>query len=181
MIRQFFSFLHPKTRFWIAVGGAAVFITALSWFAFFVLLDRVRNESAEIEAAKIQRASIEARRAGIKREEAALVDIAADAQRLERYFAQSPLALFEFLEALASRSNLSVALALDGENGTGRPERLTVTVDGTYRNLLRFVRGLESAPYAIAVRGVGIEMTGQQVVFGDSRARFIIDLIIITK
>lgn len=180
-MRQFFISLHLKTRFWIAVGGVTVCVAAFSWFAFFVLLGRVRGESAEIEAAKIRRASIEARRAGIKREKAALVEAHADAERLERYFAQSPLALFEFLEALASRSNLSIILALDGENGAGRPERLRVAVDGTYRNLLRFTRGLESAPYAFVVQSIDATMANQQPVFSDSRMRFIINLRVVVK
>ncbi|MDO8600370.1 MAG: hypothetical protein Q7R73_01970 [bacterium] len=181
-MKSFFRTLNPKVHFLLSVFLAVCAVSILFWFSFFFVLDRVRHESAEIEAAKIRRASLEIRRSEAKREEAALAELQADVERVEEMFVERPLAFFEFLEDLASHNNLSILLALEGEEGVlGKPERLHVTVEGTYRNLSRFIQGLESAPYTIEIRAVVLEMLTQRPIFFDSFARLVINLQIISK
>lgn len=182
MMKNFFRNLHPKVQFFLSLCFMAFLVAVLIWFALFSLLDRVRGESAEIEAAKIRRASIEARRSEAKREEVVLAGLKNDVGRVEGVFVEHPLSFFEFLEDMASQSGLSISLALEGQvSGAGNPERLRVSVDGAYRNLLRFMRGLESAPYAIEIRAIDVQMVNQRSLFSDSSARLVIDLQIISK
>lgn len=173
--------LHPKTQFFLAASFVLVGIVALVWFAFFFLLDWVQSESVEIEAAKIRRASIELRRNSAKREEAALEELHTEVGRIEGVFVEYPLIFFEFLENLALRDNLVISLALEGQIAEKKPERLRVTASGVYRNLLRFVRGVELSPYATDIRGITLQMTDQRPLFSNSLARFVIDLQIISK
>ena len=181
-MNNFFHHLHPKAQFFILAFCMVALATALSWFAIFSLLERIRGESAEIEAAKISRSSFEIRRIEARREEAALYKFGTEADRVERMFAEQPLVFFEFLEGLALRNNLSIDLALDGQNSdTERPEFLRVTIGGVYRNMLRFVKSLESAPYAIEIRNISLEIINQRPVFLDSLARLDINLHIISR
>lgn len=181
-MQHFFNNLPPKIRFCFAVFGVVLLIAALFWFAFFFVLDRVRSASAEIEAAKISRASIEVRRIEAKREETTLLELHDDVSRADEMFVEQPLVFFEFLEDLARRNNLIILLALEGQGGDGvSPERLRVSVDGAYRSLLRFIRGIESAPYAIEIGAMTLTISNQQVPFFDSRARLSVDLRIISR
>lgn len=180
-MKNFFHNLHPRAQFFFFVFCAIFLIAALIWFAFFFLLDRVRTESSEIEAAKIRRASLEARRGGAKREEAALMELQTDIGRIENAFVERPLPFFEFLENLALRDNLAVSLALEGQTTDEKPERLRVTVSGAYKNLTHFVRGIESSPYETDIRSISLQMTDQRPVFSDSLVRFVIDLKIISQ
>lgn len=172
--------LHPKIRFWLSAIFIMACLAALAWFAFFFLLGRIRAESAEIEAAKIRRASLEARRGEAKREDALLAELQTDIARVESVFVERPLDFFEFLEALASRENLTISLSLGDGAGAEKPEYLRVTISGRYRNLLRFVRGIEASPYETDIQDAAIQMTEQRPVFSDSLARFVIDLRIIS-
>jgi Tfp pilus assembly protein PilO len=181
-MKNFFNGLHPKTQFLFSAIMAVVLVVALAWFSFFFLWERVRWESAEIEAAKIRRASLEARRNETKREEALSGDLRADVDRIESVFVQEPLPFFEFLENLALRNNLSIALALDARGGDAdRTDRLRVTVGGDYKSIVRFVRSIESAPHATEISSVSLSLANQRVLFSDSLASLNIDLRIIQK
>lgn len=173
--------MHPKTRFFFSVVFVILGMTALVLFTFFFLLNRVRSESAEIETAKIRRTAIETRRSEVKREEAALMELQEGIARIEEAFIDRPLVFFEFLENLASRNNLAILLSLEDGAAAEKPERLRVTVTGAYRNLIRFIRNIESSPYETDIRAVTMQMISQRPVFSDSLARFIIDLEIISK
>lgn len=178
---NFFNKLHPKTRFLFSAIFVILGIAALLWFTFFFLLNRVRSESAEIEAAKIRRAAIETRRSETKREETALAELQEGIARIEEAFIDRPLVFFEFLEDIALRNNLAISLSLEDGAAAEKPEQLRVTVTGAYRNLIRFVRNIESSPYETDIRAVTVQMTNQRPMFSDSLARFIIDLKIISK
>lgn len=178
---NFLHNLHPKTQFFLTASFVLVGIAALVWFAFFFLLDRVQSESVEIEAAKIRRASIELRRNSAKREEAVLVELHTEVGRIEGVFVEYPLAFFEFLENLALRDNLAIVLALEGQIAEKKPEQLRVTISGVYKNLLRFVRGIELSPYETDIRGISLQMTDQRSPFSNSLAHFVLDLQIISK
>lgn len=181
-MKNLFRTLHPRIQFFLSALLVILFVALLFWFALFFVLGRVRGESAEIEAAKIRRASIEVRRNDAKREEAVFAELQTDIGRVEGAFVEHPLSFFEFLEDLASKNTLSIVLALEGQtNDAGKPEHLRVIVDGIYRNLLRFVRGVESAPYATEIQTITLQMVSQRPAFSDSLARFVIDLRIIQK
>lgn len=175
-----FNTMRPQARFFLSAAFIMLGIAALMWFAFFFLLNRIRIESSEIEAAKIRRASLETRRNEAKREEVAFTELQADIGRVESAFVEQPLPLFEFLENLAFRDNLAVALALEGQTADEKPERLRITISGAYKNLLRFVRGIELSPYETDIQAIVLQMTDQRPAFSDSLARFIIDLNIVS-
>lgn len=179
-MKNFFHNLRPKTAFSFSAFAAIFGVAALVGFAVF-LLGRVRNESAEIEAAKIRRASMEMRRNEAQREESSLAELHREIARVEGAFIGHPLVFFEFLEDLASRNNLAISLSLAEGNSAERSERLYITVSGIYRNLLRFVRGIESAPYETDVRGIAVQIANQRSLFSDSLARFAVDLNIISR
>lgn len=173
--------MRPQVQFFLSAAFVILGIAALMWFAFFFLLNRIRIESLEIEAAKIRRASLETRRNEAKREEAALTtELPTGIGRVESAFVERPLIFFEFLENLALRDNLSVALALEGQTKDEKPERLRITVSGAYKNLLRFVRGIELSPYETDLQTIALHMTDQRPTFSDSLARLVIDLKIIS-
>lgn len=178
-----FNNLHPKTQFFVSVFFVIFCVAALAWFALFFLLDRIQSESAEIEAAKIRRVSFEARRTDAKHQEAAFEALQTDIGRVDGIFVEHPLAFFEFLEDLAARNSGSISLALEGQTAGGAetPERLRVTVDGSHRNLSRFVRGIESSPYAADIRAITLRMLNQRSEFSDSLIRLSIDLKLISK
>lgn len=172
--------MRPKTQFFLSAAFVILGIAALIWFAFFFLLNRIRMESLEIEAAKIRRTSLEARRNEAKREEVALTELQSDIKRVESAFVEQPLLLFEFLENLALRDNLTVALALEGRTTDEKPERLRITISGAYKNLLRFVRGIEASRYETEIQTIALQMIDQRPAFSDSLARLVIDLKIIS-
>lgn len=180
---KLFNTMPPKTQFVLAACGTVFLIGLLFWFAFFFLFAEIRNESSEIETAKIRRISLEARRAEAKRQETTLATLHNDIRRVENAFVEHPLSFFEFLENLAARNNLSVSLVLENQGGdeTKKPERLRVTISGAYRSLIRFARGLEAAPYVTDTQSMALQILNQRPEFSDSLARLSIDIKFISK
>lgn len=143
----------------VALAFAAVFLLSVSAGGFAFAARSVARGSAA-------RSAIAARINDLARERAAASagssrsrERSADLERIKNFFVRrsQPVAFVEQVEATAKHTGNIATLDADDQSGAGDGLVFRITLEGTRKTVVRFVRALDSMPYLARVEEMNFQ------------------------
>lgn len=142
-------------------SSAALAAVGVSLVIFFMLSRYVSTSAARFEEIEFRISTLEEERKFADLAKNFLVERAGDLERVRRFSPnrERPVELIEAFEALARKTGNSSVLDFDEEKSKTAGLVFRVTVDGTEKNIRRYLKLLELMPYQISVE----DLTFQQL------------------
>lgn len=155
--------MTPRQKTIAALGSFAVMVLSLAAFILFPLIRAIRSDGAKIFAARQELSKVSLYEKQIQRFEELSQKLQQDVAASHNLFVDShtPIAFIEFLENHSQRSQVS--LKITPVSSLKKEEDIWDSLDfelggqGTFPNVLSFVKQLEYAPYLLEFKNAMLQ------------------------